>query len=114
MGYILRQTLSRVCNKLSSCYDGECGQSPAAHKRSSSERGVLDETRRTHQKLEEAILLFTLRWRSSGLQVKPEQPNFADPLNNFTVQDCQLMQMERPKPNTFIIRGLQVDSMYMK
>jgi len=42
-----------------------------------------------------------------GYKSKPEQPNFADPLNNFTVQDCQLMQMERPKPNTFIIRGLQ-------
>ena len=43
-----------------------------------------------------------------GYRSRPEQPNFADPLNNFTVQDCQLMQMERPRPNTFIIRGLQV------
>jgi len=42
-----------------------------------------------------------------GYRSRPEQPNFADPLNNFTVQDCQLMQMERPRPNTFIIRGLQ-------
>jgi len=42
-----------------------------------------------------------------GYKSKPDQPNFADPLNNFTVQECQLMQMERPKPNTFIIRGLQ-------
>ena len=42
-----------------------------------------------------------------GYRSRPEQPNFADPLNNFTVQDCQLMQMERPRPNTFILRGLQ-------
>lgn len=30
-----------------------------------------------------------------------------DPLNNFTVKDCQLMRQEKPRPNTFIIRGLQ-------
>lgn len=30
-----------------------------------------------------------------------------DPLNNFTVKGCQIMSVDRPKPYTFIIRGLQ-------
>ncbi|XP_052097828.1 RAC-alpha serine/threonine-protein kinase-like isoform X2 [Mytilus californianus] len=41
-----------------------------------------------------------------GFRAKPEQ-GFNDPLNDFTVRDCQLMRQERPKANTFIIRGLQ-------
>lgn len=28
-------------------------------------------------------------------------------LNNFTVRGCQIMSVDRPKPYTFIIRGLQ-------
>lgn len=28
-------------------------------------------------------------------------------LNNFTVKGCQIMSVDRPKPYTFIIRGLQ-------
>jgi len=41
-----------------------------------------------------------------GFKNKPEH-DLQDPLNNFTVKDCQLMKLEKPKPNTFIIRGLQ-------
>ncbi|XP_064602802.1 RAC-gamma serine/threonine-protein kinase-like isoform X2 [Liolophura sinensis] len=41
-----------------------------------------------------------------GFRAKPDQ-RLADPLNNFTVKGCQLMKQEKPKPNTFVIRGLQ-------
>ena len=41
-----------------------------------------------------------------GFRTKPEH-GLSDPLNNFTVRDCQLMKQDKPKPNTFIIRGLQ-------
>ncbi|GAB6020897.1 RAC-alpha serine/threonine-protein kinase [Chamberlinius hualienensis] len=41
-----------------------------------------------------------------GFKAKPEH-GLNDPLNNFTVKGCQLMKTERPKPYTFIIRGLQ-------
>ena len=41
-----------------------------------------------------------------GYKNKPECGT-ADPLNNFTVKGCQIMSVERPKPYTFIIRGLQ-------
>jgi len=30
-----------------------------------------------------------------------------EPLNNFTVKRCQIMSVDRPKPYTFTIRGLQ-------
>lgn len=40
-----------------------------------------------------------------GYKNKPEGPT--DPLNNFTVKGCQIMSTDRPKPYTFIIRGLQ-------
>lgn len=42
-----------------------------------------------------------------GFKAKPEN-DVQDPLNNFTVRECQLMRLEKPKPNTFIIRGLQM------
>lgn len=41
-----------------------------------------------------------------GFKNKPEH-GFSDPLNNFTVRGCQIMKTDRPKPFTFIIRGLQ-------
>ncbi|XP_050406334.1 RAC-gamma serine/threonine-protein kinase isoform X2 [Patella vulgata] len=52
---------------------------------------------------------FILRQDGSflGFRAKPENGDLSDPLNDFTVKDCQLMKLERPKPNTFIIRGLQ-------
>ncbi|KAF7281219.1 AKT serine/threonine protein kinase [Rhynchophorus ferrugineus] len=42
----------------------------------------------------------------SGFKTKPEDYN-VDPLNNFTVRQCQIMTTDRPKPYTFVIRGLQ-------
>lgn len=42
-----------------------------------------------------------------GYKNKPEGLTPADPLNNFTVKGCQIMSVDRPKPYTFIIRGLQ-------
>ncbi|KAF1641723.1 UNVERIFIED_CONTAM: Serine/threonine-protein kinase akt-1, partial [Eudyptes robustus] len=33
--------------------------------------------------------------------------NFEDPLNDFTVKDVQVMRAEKPRPNTFLVRGLQ-------
>jgi hypothetical protein len=44
-----------------------------------------------------------------GFKNKPENAlAMGDPLNNFTVKDCQIMAVDRPKPFTFIIRGLQM------
>ncbi|OQR73948.1 RAC serine/threonine-protein kinase-like, partial [Tropilaelaps mercedesae] len=42
-----------------------------------------------------------------GFKVQPEPGQYADPLNNFTVKDCQVMRQDRPRAFTFIIRGLQ-------
>lgn len=41
-----------------------------------------------------------------GFKNKPEHA-LTDPLNNFTVKGCQIMSVDKPKPYTFIIRGLQ-------
>ncbi|XP_052766750.1 RAC serine/threonine-protein kinase-like isoform X2 [Mya arenaria] len=51
---------------------------------------------------------FVLRKNGSflGFRAKPEQ-SMSDPLNDFTVRECQLMKQEKPRPNTFVIRGLQ-------
>lgn len=44
-----------------------------------------------------------------GFKNKPETVGaYGDPLNNFTVKGCQIMSADRPKPYTFIIRGLQM------
>lgn len=43
-----------------------------------------------------------------GFKSKPDISSFNDPLNNFTVKGCQIMSTDRPKPYTFIIRGLQL------
>ena len=42
-----------------------------------------------------------------GFKKKPENGNYNDPINNFTVRDSQIMKTDRPKQFTFIIRGLQ-------
>ncbi|XP_077995400.1 RAC-gamma serine/threonine-protein kinase-like [Glandiceps talaboti] len=42
-----------------------------------------------------------------GFKEKPTQIDLNDPLNNFSVAKCQLMETEKPKSNTFIIRCLQ-------
>ena len=41
-----------------------------------------------------------------GFKAKPEGSN-AEPLNNFTVRGCQVLKCEKPKPFTFMLRGLQ-------
>ncbi|CAG9840123.1 unnamed protein product [Diabrotica balteata] len=42
-----------------------------------------------------------------GFKSKLEDYYHVEPLNNFTVKGCQIMSIDRPKPFTFIIRGLQ-------
>lgn len=42
-----------------------------------------------------------------GYKSKPETTAPPEKLNNFTVRGCQIMSVDRPKPYTFIIRGLQ-------
>lgn len=42
-----------------------------------------------------------------GYKSKPENTAPSEKLNNFTVRGCQIMSVDRPKPYTFIIRGLQ-------
>lgn len=43
-----------------------------------------------------------------GYKARPDGITPADAINNFTVRDCQIMAMDRPKPFTFAIRGLQL------
>lgn len=52
---------------------------------------------------------FVLREDGSllGYKSKPESSAPGEKLNNFTVKGCQIMSIDRPKPFTFIIRGLQ-------
>ncbi|XP_069958595.1 RAC-alpha serine/threonine-protein kinase-like [Cherax quadricarinatus] len=40
-----------------------------------------------------------------GFKTKPKQ-GLEDPLNNFTVRRCQILKTEKPRSNTFVIRGL--------
>lgn len=42
-----------------------------------------------------------------GFRQKPDR-TIPEPLNNFTVKDCQVRKSERPKQNTFVVRGLQL------
>lgn len=42
-----------------------------------------------------------------GFKSKPDGVSPPEQLNNFTVRGCQIMFIDRPKPFTFIIRGLQ-------
>ena len=44
-----------------------------------------------------------------GFKNKPSlDTDLTDPLNNFTVRGCEILELNRPKPFTFAIRGLQV------
>jgi len=44
-----------------------------------------------------------------GYKAKPiSETELANPLNNFTVEGCQIMKMDRPKSNCFVVRGLQM------
>lgn len=42
-----------------------------------------------------------------GYKNRPDTSFQAEPSNNFTVRGCQIMSVDRPRPFTFIIRGLQ-------
>ncbi|XP_003738050.2 RAC-beta serine/threonine-protein kinase [Galendromus occidentalis] len=42
-----------------------------------------------------------------GFKNQPKPGQYSDRLNNFTVKGCQVMCQERPRPYTFILRGLQ-------
>ncbi|XP_039756998.1 RAC serine/threonine-protein kinase [Pararge aegeria] len=42
-----------------------------------------------------------------GFKAQPERNNYRDPLNKFTVRDCQIMAVDKPRPHVFTIRGLQ-------
>ncbi|VDP77644.1 unnamed protein product [Echinostoma caproni] len=41
-----------------------------------------------------------------GYKSQPKD-DMTQPLNNFTVRDCQIICLNKPKPFTFLIRGLQ-------
>lgn len=41
-----------------------------------------------------------------GFKQKPDLGNYNDPLNKFTVRGCQVLKIDRPKPYTFMLRGL--------
>ena len=44
----------------------------------------------------------------NGFRQKPaSEAELNDPLNNFTVRNCEIIESNRPKPFTFAIRGLQ-------
>jgi len=46
-----------------------------------------------------------------GFRKEPDSAEaLADPLNNFTVKGCQIMATDRPKPYTFLIRGLHLST----
>lgn len=42
-----------------------------------------------------------------GFKDKPESVSekLSEPLNNFTVQNCQVLKTDRPKEHTFLLRG---------
>lgn len=42
-----------------------------------------------------------------GYKTRPDTVTPAERVNYFTVRGCQIMAVDRPKPFTFIIRGLQ-------
>ncbi|XP_050674143.1 RAC serine/threonine-protein kinase isoform X2 [Leptidea sinapis] len=42
-----------------------------------------------------------------GFKSQPERNNYRDPLNKFTVRDCQIMAFDKPRFYAFTIRGLQ-------
>uniref|UniRef100_A0A7E4ZZ97 non-specific serine/threonine protein kinase n=1 Tax=Panagrellus redivivus TaxID=6233 RepID=A0A7E4ZZ97_PANRE len=42
-----------------------------------------------------------------GFKIPPTNGDYSDPCNDFTVKDVQFMKVEHPRPNTFLIRGLQ-------
>lgn len=52
---------------------------------------------------------FILRSNGTFLGYRTQPDNdLQEPSNNFTVKGCQLMKQDRPRTNTFLIRGLQM------
>lgn len=50
-----------------------------------------------------------------GFRNKPTlDTDLADPLNNFTVRNCEIIMSNRPKPFTFSIRGLQMTTVVVR
>ncbi len=53
------------------------------------------------------IFYFHLSIRRCILILNVFQDNLEQPLNNFTVRDCQIICLNKPKPYTILMRGLQ-------
>jgi RAC serine/threonine-protein kinase len=50
-----------------------------------------------------------------GFRQKPTTDvDLLDPLNNFTVRNCEIIESSRPKPFTFAIRGLQMTTVVVR
>ncbi len=50
-----------------------------------------------------------------GFRNKPSlDTDLTDPLNNFTVRNCEIIESNRPKPFTFAIRGLQMTTVVVR
>lgn len=46
-----------------------------------------------------------------GFKEQPRGKDITEPLNNFSVERCQIMKSEKPKANTFIIRCFQLTTL---
>ncbi|XP_074600937.1 AKT serine/threonine protein kinase [Brevipalpus obovatus] len=44
-----------------------------------------------------------------GYKQKPEAGRESEPLNNFTARGCQVFKIDKPKPYTFMLRGLRFE-----
>jgi len=50
-----------------------------------------------------------------GFRQKPaSEAELNDPLNNFTVRNCEIIESSRPKPFTFAVRGLQMTTVVVR
>jgi hypothetical protein len=51
----------------------------------------------------------------NGFRNKPStDQELDDPLNNFTVRNCEIIESNRPRPFTFSIRGLQMTTVVVR
>ncbi len=50
-----------------------------------------------------------------GFRNRPSlDTDLTDPLNNFTVRNCEILESNRPRPFTFAIRGLQMTTVVVR
>jgi hypothetical protein len=50
-----------------------------------------------------------------GFRSRPTMDmDLTDPLNNFTVRNCEILESNKPKPFTFAIRGLQMTTVVVR